>query len=145
MWLSSFFSCCKMMVFKTTEQNNWYYLGLQSKVLLGTANTKIVTRKYVNDLKDWQHVFFYECIVFIFGQVDYIWHKSFAVTAAAAALHVQVIPCICNSKRFLQFWGCCCSASSRARDQIPSLEHLMALFRGWNARTCRNYPLLTWS
>ena len=32
---------------------------------------KIVTRKYVNDLKDWQLVF-YECIVFIFGQVDYI-------------------------------------------------------------------------
>ena len=57
--------------------------------------------------------------LFIFGQVDYIRHKSFA------ALHVQVIP-----RAFAIVEGSLGFSSSRARDQIPSLEHLMALFRG---------------
>ena len=44
--------------------------------------------------------FLHACISFcIFGQVDYIRHKSFA---ARVTLHVQVIPCICNrAKGFL--------------------------------------------
>ena len=62
---------------------------------------QIVIGKYANNFEDWLMLFFlYACISFcIFGQVDYIRHKSFA---ARVTLHVQVIPCICNrAKGFL--------------------------------------------